>query len=312
MDSKRIGYIGNWGPSHSTENHRAWGFRELGHEVREFQENGTLARDLMAAMPDLDLLLYSHTHDPNYNIKGLVDVFIEYERAGVPTGSAHLDRWLWLARERDMGVEATWFTKYLWMADMSPEMVEKLEVLGIRDRAHYLQPGVHAAECYQAEPDHDQFPHPIVFVGSKGYHPEYPWRPEMVDKLHRTYGDDFGHYGGGGICNLRGHDLNVLLATAEVVVGDTCFGGRPNYVSDRYYETRGRGGFLLHPHVEGVDHVGVGHYEPCDFDSLRDQIDYYRANEGEREAMRYLGHWEVKEHGTYTNRGQQILETIFE
>ena len=307
----RLGFLGNFIPPHSTENDRAWSFRKLGHEVVQFQESTTTAAQLLDAMPDLDMLIYSHTHDPSYVVDGLADVFRVYANCEIPTVSAHLDRWLWLARESDMGVEATWSTEHLFMADMSPEMVEKLTQLGIVDRAHYLAPGVVERDCYMAEPDHSKYPHPIVFVGSRGYHPEYAWRPAMIDSMKRIYGKDFGHYGGDGIASLRGHDLNVLMATAEVVVGDSCFGGRPYYASDRVMETRGRGGFLLHPYVEGVDMTGVGLYDPCDVDSLRSQIDYYRNRPGEREAMRFLGHEHVKAHETYTNRSQEMIDQVF-
>ncbi|MGK7630853.1 hypothetical protein, partial [Salmonella enterica] len=77
---------------------RKWSFERLGHTVIPFQENETTASQLLNAAPDLDLLIYSHTHDPSYVIADLIDVFKEYKEAGIPTASAHLDRWLWLDR----------------------------------------------------------------------------------------------------------------------------------------------------------------------------------------------------------------------
>lgn len=305
----RIGFIGNFIPPHSTENDRAWSFRKLGHEVVQFQENQTTGPQLLDAMPTLDMLVYSHTHDPAYVIGGLIDVFKAYKDAGVPTVSAHLDRWAWLKRVKDVGVEATWFTEHIFMADASPEAVELYDELGLN--WHYLKPAVVERDCYMADPDHARFPHEIIFTGSRGYHPEYPFRPKLVDWLHQTYGDRFGHYGGDGIRTLRGHDLNVALASAKIVVGDSCFGGRPNYVSDRYYETRGRHGFLLHPEVEGVDHVGVGHYEAGSLTDLEEWIDYWLECDADREAMRHDGFEHVKNHETYTHRAQQILGAVF-
>lgn len=305
----RIGFIGNFLPPHSTENDRAWSFRQLGHHVVELQENKTQPGELLSYMRDVDMLMYSHTHDPAYVIPNLIDVLRQYREAGVPTASAHLDRWLWLQRVRDVGHEATWFTEHVFMADCSPEAVELYDRLGLN--WHYLQPGVIARDCYLAPPNHDRFPHDIVFVGSKGYHPEYPFRPKLIDWLHATYGDRFGHYGGGGIRNLRSHDLNVCLASAKIVVGDSCFGGRPNYVSDRYYETRGRGGFLLHPRVPGVDYHGIGHYEAENLDSLADTIDYWLHHDEERERYRRIGFEWVRDHETYTQRAQTILDTVF-
>ena len=305
----RIGFIGNFTVPYTTECERKWSFEKLGHTVVSFQENKTTARQLLDAMPNLDMLLYSHTHDPAYVIPGLRDVFEAYKRAGVPTVSAHLDRWAWLDRVKDVGVEATWFTEHIFMADCSPEAVDLYDGLGLN--WHYLKPGVVEKDCYLADPDHDRFPHDIVFTGSKGYHREYSFRPKLVDWLHRTYGERFGHYGGDGIRTLRQHDLNVALASAKIVVGDSCFGGRPNYVSDRYYETRGRGGFLLHPDVDGVDNIGVGHYDGCDLDSLGEAIDYWLTHDAEREVMRIDGFEHVKQHETYTQRATQILATVF-
>jgi hypothetical protein len=305
----RIGFIGNFNVPFTTECEREWSFEKLGHEVVRFQENQTTSDQLLNRMSDLDMLVYSHTHDPSYVIAGLKDVFAEYKKAGVPTVSCHLDRWLGLKRVEDVGNEATWFTEYIFMADGSPEAAQLYDKLGLN--WYYLQPGVVEKDCYMAAPDKIKYPHEIVFTGSRGYHPEYPFRPQLVDWLKETYGDRFAHYGNDGLKVLRQHELNVMLASAKVVVGDSCFGGRPNYVSDRYYETRGRGGFLLHPKVEGVDYNGVAHYDHGDLEDLKKQIDYYLANDEEREKLRLKGFEWVKDNETYTHRAEQIIRTVF-
>jgi hypothetical protein len=155
--------------SYSTECDREWSFQKLGHTVERFQENRTTPGQLRDAIGRLDMLLYSHTHDPAYVIPGLIDVFREYKAAGVPTVSAHLDRWLWLNRVKDVGKEATWFTEHIFMADGSPEAAELYDSLGLN--WHYLKPAVVERDCYMAEPDHTRFPHEIIFTGSRGYHP---------------------------------------------------------------------------------------------------------------------------------------------
>jgi len=308
MKKLRIGFIGNFIPEFSTENERKWSFEKLGHTVIPFQENKTTSEDLLFALPALDMLIYSHTHDPSYVIDGLIDVFKIYKDMGVPTVSAHLDRWLWLKRVEDMGIEATWFTEYIFMADASPEAVEKYNELDLN--WYYLKPAVVEKDCYMAQPDRIKYPHDIVFTGSRGYHPEYPFRPQLVDWLKETYGDRFGHYGNDGIKVLRQHELNVMLASSKIVVGDSCFGGRPNYVSDRYYETRGRGGFLLHPKVEGVDYNGVDFYEKENLEDLKKQIDFWLANDEMLETNRQCGFQWVKDHETYTQRSQEIIDIV--
>lgn len=309
MKSLVIGFVGNFIPPFSTENDRKWSLEKLGHKVITFQENDTTPEELLLALPKLDLLLYSHTHDPAYVIPDLIKVFKEFKKAGVPTASVHLDRWAWLKRVEDVGTEATWFTEYLFMADASPEAVELYEKHKLN--WHYLKPGVIERDCYMADPDNTVFPHEIVFIGSKGYHPEYKFRPELIQFLQETYGSRFGHYGNDGIGVVRGHDLNQLLATAKIVVGDSCFGGRPNYVSDRYYEVRGRGGFLLHPYVEGVDHVGVGFYKHGDLNDVKEKVDYFLENSFEREAKREAGFNQVKEFENYTKRMEEMLKIIY-
>lgn len=313
MKKLRIGFIGNFIPPHSTENDRKWSFEKLGHEVITFQENQTNAAELISFLQyeekKLDMLVYSHTHDPSYVIDGLIDVFKKYKEVGIPTVSAHLDRWAWLDRVKDVGNEATWFTEFIFMADASPEAVELYEKYGLN--WHYLKPAVVERDCYEAQPDHAQFPHEIVFTGSKGYHPEYAWRPELINWLKATYGDRFGHYGNDGIRVVRGHDLNVLYSTAKVVVGDSCFGGRPNYVSDRYYEVRGRHGFLLHPKTLGVDEEGVAFYEHGNFEDLKQKIDAFLENDKEREAQRKVGYEHVKDNETYTQRAQEMIDIVF-
>lgn len=305
----KIGFIGNFIPPHSTENDRKWSFEKLGHEVITFQENHTSADQLIFAIHNktVDVLFYSHTHDPSYVIQGLREVFQLAKTRNIPTVSVHLDRWLGLNRVTDMGNEATWFTEYIFMADGSPEAAEKYNELGLN--WYYLKAGVVERDCYLAQPDHARFPHEIVFVGSMGYHPEYPWRPELVRWLHKTYGNRFGHYGNDGLKVVRGHDLNVLYASAKIAIGDSCFGGRPRYVSDRYYETRGRGGLLLHPEVEGVDNVGVINYPHGNFEGLQVAID--TALSMWRPHLRDEGFNWVKTNETYTNRAQEMLDIIF-
>lgn len=301
-----IAFIGNFKPPYSTENDRKWSLLSLGVNVITFQENETTADNLLSIHPDA--LFYSHTHDPSYNIQNLIEVFKTYKERGIPTASVHLDRWAWLAREKDVGKEATWFTQYQFMADGSPEAEEMYTRLGLN--WFYSGPGVIARDCYMAAPDPIRFPHEIVFVGSRGYHPEYPFRATLVDWLAKTYGPRFGHYGPDGLGTLRGHDLNVLMATAKIVVGDSCFGGRPRYVSDRYYETRGRGGFLLHPECDEIDGSGVGHYERENLKSLELQINYFLRDDRERELNRKDGFAWVRDHETYTHRMKEILEEI--
>lgn len=305
---KRIGFIGNFIPPFSTENERKWSFEKLGHTVIEFQENRTTAKELLDTMPVLDMLIYSHTHDPNYVIKDLKNVFEIYKANGVPTVSAHLDRWVGLERVKDVGQEATWFTEYIFMADGSAEAKELYDSLDLN--WYYLPPAVVERDCYMAPPSRAKYPHDIIFTGSKGYHPEYPYRRELVDFLHKTYGKRFGHYGNDGLGVVRQGALNSLYASAKVVIGDSCFGGKKDYVSDRLTEVVGRGGFIITPDIETLG-LPVATYKHPDLQDLKNKIDYWLEHEEERKELQQMCHEIVKKEHTYTNRAEQILNTVY-
>jgi len=303
-----IGYIGNFQAPHSTENDRAWAFNKLGHQVFAFQENKTDIDILHkhSKESNIELFVYSHTH--GWEIPHLESFFKASSKNGVPVISVHLDRWAWLEREKDVGNEATWKVDHMFMADCSPEAVELYEKHNLNFT--YLKPGVDERGCYMAQPDPVRFPHEIIFVGSRGYHPEYPFRPELINFLHQTYGERFGHYGGDGLGTVRGHDLNVLYATAKIVVGDSCFGDRPHYWSDRVTETMGRGGFLIHPVISDLPKEIQAGYKTRDLNSIKQTIDRWLSYENDRKQLQTKAFNYVKKYENYTVRAQEILDAI--
>jgi hypothetical protein len=156
----------------------------------------------------------------------------------------------------------------------------------------------------------------LAFVGSRGYHPEYGHRPQLIEWLQKTYGSRFTHYDHGS--KMRGHRLNQLYASAKVVVGDSCLlEGQEKYSSDRIPETLGRGGFLLHPEVKRVTDGGLYTNEVHlitwrlgEWEILRRTIDFYLDWPEDRERIRRAGHAHVKAHHTYTNRVKAMLEIV--
>ena len=181
-------------------------------------------------------------------------------------------------------------------------------------KGHYLPAGVYKEECLYEQTTTKR---DVIFVGSKRYHSEWQYRTKLVDWLERTYRDRFEHYGNGGIKNVRGIALNNLYWSTKVVVGDTlCLNFKyPDYWSDRIYETLGRGGFLIHPYVPGiekefVDKKHVVFYEYGNFQQLKELIDYYLINDEERETIRKAGHELVKNNYTYSHRWRTILKEL--
>jgi hypothetical protein len=181
-------------------------------------------------------------------------------------------------------------------------------------KGHYLPAGVYDKECTYtpATPERD-----IIFVGSKSYHQEWPYRPKLINFLEQNYPDKFSLYGREGVKTVRGQELNELYASTKVVVGDTLCPNfnYPDYWSDRIYETLGRGGFLIHPYIKGLekefeDKKHVVFYEYNNWDQLEDLINYYLENDKEREKIRKAGHEFVKKNYTYKNRWQSILKEL--
>lgn len=301
-----IGYIGNFLAPHSTENDRVWAFNKLGHNVIALQEDKVVIADVYKHFEKVDLVVYSHTH--GWEIKELEFFFNWCKQKNIPTISVHLDRWAWLEREKDVGVEATWKVAHMFMADCSLEATKLYDKHNLNFT--YLKPGVDERGCYMAAPDPVKYPHEIIFVGSKGYHKEYPFRPQLVEFLEKTYGDRFGHYGGDGLGTVRGHDLNVLYASAKIVVGDSCFGDRPKYWSDRVTETLGRGGFLLHPKVLDLPLNLMGNYNALDLNDVRHKIDMWLKQENDRKRVQKAGHEHVKKYENYTKRAEEILKVV--
>ena len=224
----------------------------------------------------------------------------------------HLDLWFGLQRQKDLEIMPVYkkighfFTVDSQMAKWFNEQTNV--------KGHYLPAGVYKEECLYEETTPKRN---VIFVGSKRYHSEWQYRTKLVGWLERKYGDRFEHYGNGGIKNVRGIDLNKLYWSTKVVVGDTlCLNfNYPGYWSDRIYETLGRGGFLIHPYIPGiekefVDKKHVVFYEYGNFQQLKELIDYYLINDEEREAIRKAGHELVKNNYTYSNRWQTILKEL--
>lgn len=306
----RIAFLGNFLVDYTSETHHAKSLGSLGHEVNCLQETTATPEQIRAAALDAELFVWVHTH--NWHTPQIEEALADAVNRNIPVVTYHLDLWKGLAREKDMETDPYWrvltdfFTCDKLMADY---LTEETTVKG-----HYLPPGVYGPECYLAEPTE---PFDVAFVGSYHYHPEWPYRPQLIDWLKATYGDRFRHFGENGLTTVRGAALNQVYANAKVVVGDTlCLNyDYPHYWSDRLFETAGRGGFQIFPRITGItdcltEDKEVVLYNYGDFDELKQKIDYYLEHDNEREAIRRAGHERTKAEHTYAHRWQTILETL--
>jgi hypothetical protein len=309
-----IAYVGNFSLPYCTETHVARTLGQLGHRVTRLQENGFTPAGMTTELQRLvdadrpDLWLFTRTWGNTVRMDHL-DLL---HRAGVPTASFHLDLYVGLKRDGNIDSDPFWRTDFVFTPDGDPESAKVFAAKGINHR--WLLPGVVADECHIAN---TPLQRDIVFCGSRQYHSEWGYRPQLISWLESTFGNRFEWWGPENGRLARGDDLNRLYASARVVVGDSLVPGftKPGYCSDRRYETPGRGGFMIHPWIDGIDDgmvdgVNTAFYRFGDFDGLAAKIRHYLENDDERERIRLAGHELVKARHTYINRMTEMLDVL--
>ena len=309
----RVTFLGNFQVPYSSETHHAASLESLGHHVVRLQETHATVDNILTEALVSDMFVWVHTH--GWDTPGIELVLARLREERIPTITYHLDLWMGLARERDMRSGPYWDIDHFFTVDklMADWLNTNTPVKG-----HFLPAAVFDKDCYiSTEPS----PHAndVIFVGSRRYHPEWLWRPQLIDWLRETYGTRFTHIGGDGDTGtLRGDDLNRAYANSKVAVGDTlCLGFKyPYYASDRLFEAPGRGGFQIFPRIHGLedwftDGENIRLFDYGDFDQLKILIDYYLENDAEREQIRVAAHEHVVDHHTYRQRWSDIVKTVF-
>lgn len=317
-----IAYIGNFGPAHSTENHVAADAEALGYEVERWQENDpeTWDRDL----DGIDVVLWTRTGWDwpkvcGWTVEEAWDrqaaLLRRADGAGVPTAGLHLDRWFGLDRQHQVDDEPFFDVSVLFTADGGHDEEWRRRRIDHR----WMPPAVSAVEAGREGRVLSQYRADVAFVGSwSRYHAEYPERRDLVLDLRRRYRNRFKVWPRGRTA-IRGQDLADLYRTAKVIVGDSCLAPATNgtpierYWSDRIPETLGRGGFLLHPYVPGIeDHFTDGEHLRLyrDRAELHSLIRYYLDHDGERRAIADAGRDHVRSHHTYAHRIEEVVSSI--
>ncbi len=315
-----IVFLGNFEVPYSSENHHVRSLEALGHNVMKMQErimpSDKIYRRTIAF--NADLFIWVHTHGwetpGNYSMDYILEKFHEHN---IPTMTYHLDLWFGLDRQKDLEQDnfyktiGHFFTVDKLMADWFNKNTNV--------KGHFLTAGVYGPECYLDKSyDNKNFDYDVIFVGSKRYHHEYPYRPELIDFLKATYGSRFLHVGGDGDTGtIRGEDLNKIYAKSKIAIGDTLNLGfsYPYYTSDRLFESTGRGGFTIYPRILGLeeyfeDGKEIVFYEHGNLQDLKEKIDYYLVNDEERESIRIDGHNRAKAEHTYKQRWATILKEL--
>jgi hypothetical protein len=317
----RLTYVGNFKPPHSTENHVAATFRDLGWDVTWAQEDAVASPNgwatVRSAALDSDLLLYTRTWGlPPVEAQRL---WQELAAARVPTASLHLDLFIGLERERLVSEGDPLFTTSL-VCTADGDHDAEWKRYGVRH--HWLRPGVLRAECQPGALDGRWAGTEVAFVGSsRQYHGEWPYRRRLLAELQARFGDGFQAIPRAGQPAVRGQALNDLYASIPVLVGDSlCLERREaRYWSDRVYETLGRGGFLVMPRIDAlVDELegcaSVAWYEWDDWSGLEEIVRHwlarFRRDPEERERLVAAGSAFIRDRCTYHNRVGEMLDRL--
>ena len=291
----KIFYIGGFSKSYDSEVYIAHGFRQLGVDIKCWDESLNLPLDMLLERIEMfnpDFVLLSKN-------KKYGKPLIERLRGKYLTVSWLFDLYHDLPREmgcQRSAKDSPFYADRVFMSDGGEVGIQK----------ETIRQGIHEPEAVlgKANVDHD-----VVFIGSDTYF----GRHKMIEFLKETYGDRFAHYGMGGKPEVRGLELNNLLAGSKVVVGDSVHS--PNYWSNRIYEVIGRGGFLLHPKVEGLDEEfePYKHYIPFErgnFEQIKEIVDYYISHDKEREKIRLAGFDFCKTNYKYQDRCLTLLQKV--
>jgi hypothetical protein len=314
----KIVFLGNFEVPYSSENHHANSLESLGHTVCRLQERTIKDSFVLEQAINSDLFIWVHTH--GWNTPGRIGmgyVLEELKKANIPTMTYHLDLWLGLERQKDLEEDDFYKTiGHFFATDklMTDWFNENTNVKG-----HFLPAGVYDKECY-IHPDYDvqDFEYDVIFVGSKRYHHEYPYRPQLIDHLRNVYGKRFLHVGGDGDTGtVRGDKLNRIYAKSKIAIGDSLNIGfnYPYYTSDRLFESTGRGGFTIYPRIKGLeeyfeDESEIVFYEHGNLKDLTDKIDEYLEDNLSREDIRLNGHERTKQEHTYIHRWATIMKEL--
>lgn len=309
----RVGQIGNYRAQHSTENELRKALAHVGHHVTTYQENDPqiferVARDMWS----FDFVLWTRTGwDPPVPHDEQHAMLAAAAEASVPVVGYHLDRWWGLDREGQIYEEPFFRVDLLVTADGGHD--DEWKSAGIEHA--WLPPAVSHFECAPGR-WRRHYRSPIVFVGSwQRYHREWQHRFSLIEYLRTNYPQTVFWPQQRAV---RGVALRDLYASVDVVIGDSCLvGGATRYWSDRIPETIGRGAYLIHPYVEGLEnHFTDGEHLDLwpigDWGALGAVIDRALADADRRRKIAHAGREHVLAHHTYARRMEQLVELMRE
>lgn len=291
-------YIGKFANFFSTENYVSHALGELGHRIVKlpYRDLKTLEQAVgIIRAHKIDMVLFSKPSNPIFK-----DLCKYCKRTKVTTVTWLWDLFFGFPGGRVFPKQAR-YSDYVFSTDGGHD----IDWVNMGINHQVLRQGIHHPDAFMHPP---KYKYDIVFIGNTYRIAAYSERLSILGSLRKRYGRRFRIE-----CNIRGADLNKFLSQSRIVVGHSI--DSPHYWSNRIYEVLGRGGFLLHPHTEGLEEEfkeGV-HYVGYDRDNPNDlfaKIDHYLKATDEQEAIRERGHALVKEFYTYETRCRELIEKI--
>lgn len=291
----KIAFIGKF-KRMDDEEYIALGFEKLGHEVKRIEDTTfsvEICNEIHKFKPDLVLWPKLRVDNPE-----MVVQFCKVHK--YKTACWVFDLYFGYHREYQLKSHPAFKADYVFSTDGGHQ--EAFEALGIN---HFcVRQGIVNEECFLAPLDR---PKGVVFVGTDN--PMNPYRTEMITAVNKMT-RDFEWIGRGDPQECRGVDLNLLYSRKKIVVGDSVYS--PYYWSNRVVETLGRGGFLIHPDVEGIkeEYPDLVTYPRGDFAELRRLIQEYTENDTLRESLVKKNFEWVRDHYTVEKKCAELLSYI--
>jgi len=290
--------------------------REQGHEVDVFNESSLITKQVIAITKKkkYNFLLTEEARlkgDFTNDEKGNRDVLQQAFKSVIESVKIPIVAWLTniffgvMRREIQIKTNPIFKASIVFTTDGGHD--KEFKEAGVNHKL--LRQGIYEPEAYISHERYDTNAQ-IGFIGAI-YENIWPYRQQLVNFLKTTYKDHFRHFGERG--DIRHDPLNKLVSTLKIVVGDSV--QSPYYWSNRIYEMLGRGAFLIHPMIKGLDKEFIPYkhfipYQYGDFKGLKEKIDYFLHKDEEREKIRRAGFEYCKKYHTYQIRTKQLIETL--
>jgi len=292
-----IGIIGRFEKIYDEE-YIAEGFENLGYSVVRIEQSTDpqlIHRKILLNRPDI--LLFT-----KYILPKEVQNAIERGREwGIRTVCWLFD--LYWGYHREHRIKENYFkADYVFTTDGGHD--REWKEAGINHKC--VRQGIRDKECYIADGVQE---YAVIFVGSDN--PAYPYRQKMLGEIFLQF-KGFKWFGRGDTDEVRGEALNKLYAKTKIVIGDSVYS--PYYWSNRVVETLGRGGFLIHPEVEGIkeEYPYLVTYQKDNIQDLKNRIMFYLNHEYERQEIIRKNFEHVKKNFTIEKKCQEIIDVLIQ